>query len=131
MMPISAAQGLFKMKGSRCWLPLRDLATRGMELRVVAGTCFKTHRITCTLVLQWAADYDQPCLIVTNLPPTSVQHNVYACRYWIEWGFKDIKSGLLHWEQTKMTCPQRAERLWLVIRIALLWLTALGDAALT
>jgi hypothetical protein len=26
-----------------------------------------------------------------------------------------------------MTCPQRVERLWLVISISLLWLTAVGD----
>ena len=41
----------------------------------------------------------------------------------------DVKRGVFHWEQTKMTCPQRAERLWLVISIALLWLTSLGQAA--
>jgi hypothetical protein len=131
MMRVTLSQGLFKQKGCRCWRPLRDMVTRGMQPLVVVGICFKTHPIACTLVLQWDVDYDQPCLIVTNLPPASVQHNIYACRYWIECGFKDIKSGLLHWEQTKITCPQRAERLWLVISIALLWLTAVGAAALT
>ena len=29
-----------------------------------------------------------------------------------------------------MTCPRRAQRLWLVISIALLWLTAVGAATL-
>ena len=129
LMRIGGSQGLFKLKGARCWTPLRDLVTRGMQPRILQGTCFKGKPLTCTLVLQWAADYDSPCLIVTNLPPRQVQHNLYATRYWIECGFKDIKRGLLHWEQTKMTCPQRAERLWLVISIALLWLTAVGDAA--
>jgi hypothetical protein len=129
LMRIAGSQGLFKARGTRRWRPLRELTQRGMKPLVVPGQCFKGKPLTCTLIVQWAADYDQPCLIVTNLPPQNVQPNVYGIRYWIECGFKDIKRGLFHWEQTKMTCPQRAERLWLVISIALLWLTALGDAA--
>jgi hypothetical protein len=102
-----------------------------MEPTILTGTCFKVSPLTCTLVIQWGDEYEHPCLIVTTLQPHQVQHNIYAIRYWIECGFKDIKRGLLHWEQTKMTCPQRAERLWLVMSIALLWLTALGDQAAT
>ena len=102
-----------------------------MENQVMTGTCFKSNPITCTLILQWQADYDLPCLLVTNLRPQDVNHNIYAIRYWIECGFKDIKRGLFHWEQTKMTCPQRAERLWLVMSIALTLLTALGDTTPT
>lgn len=130
LMRIQGSQGLFKAKGARRWQPLRDLVQRGMQPQMIEGTCFKGKPLTCTLVLQWDAPYQQPCLIVTNLPPHCVQHQVYAIRYWIECGFKDIKRGLFHWEQTKMTCPHRAERLWLVISIALFWLTAVGQAAL-
>lgn len=122
-------QGLFKAKGQSKWRSVQSLAHRGMATQVIAGTCFKTHPIACTLVLQWQAEYDKPCLLVTDLPAQDVNHNIYSIRYWIESDFKDIKRGLLHWEQTKMTCPQRAERLWLVISIAMLWLTAVGDAA--
>jgi hypothetical protein len=95
----------------------------------LGGQCFKGNPITCTLVLQWTSEYDQPCVLVSNQPAAQVQHNVYGVRYWIECGFKDIKRGFFHWEQTKMTCPRRAERLWLVISIALLWVTAVGVAA--
>ncbi len=129
LMRIHGAQGLFKAKDTRRWLPLRELVQRGMKPQILEGRCFKGNPLACTLSMQWEAEYDQPCLIVTNLRPHQVQHNVYAIRYWIECGFKDIKRGLFHWEQTKMTCPQRVERLWLVISIALLWLTAVGDAA--
>ena len=131
LMRIEGSQGLFKVKGHRQWHPLRHFVYRGMENQVMTGTCFKSNPITCTLILQWQADYDLPCLLVTNLRPQDVNHNIYAIRYWIECGFKDIKRGLFHWEQTKMTCPQRAERLWLVMSIALLWLTAVGDATST
>jgi hypothetical protein len=129
MMRIHGSQGLFKAKGSRHWLTLRDLVTSGMTARVLEGKCFKGKKLTCTLSLQWAVEYDHPCLIVTNLRPQQVRHQIYSIRYWIECGFKDIKRGLFHWEQTKMVCPQRVERLWLVISISLLWLTAVGDAA--
>jgi hypothetical protein len=129
LMRISGSQGLFKARGARCWQLLRDLVKRGMDPLVLPGQCFKGQPVACTLVAQWDAEYDQPCLIVTNLHPQALQPNIYGIRYWIECGFKDIKRGLLHWEQTKMICPQRAARLWLVISIALLWLTALGDAA--
>ena len=100
-----------------------------MSPLILEGQCFKGNPLKCTLVLQWEADYDHPCLIVTNLRPQAVQPQIYSIRYWIECGFKDIKRALLHWEQTKMTDSQRAERLWLVISIALLWLTAVGEAA--
>jgi hypothetical protein len=50
-------------------------------------------------------------------------------RTWIEQGFKDCKRGGFHWEQTKMTDPQRATRLWLVIAVATLWAVLVGGAA--
>ena len=40
-------------------------------------------------------------------------------RFWIEDEYKDGKRGWFHWEQTKMTNPQRASRLWLVLGIVL------------
>jgi hypothetical protein len=61
--------------------------------------------------VQWHPPYAQPCLIVTNLPAACIQPQVYTLRYWIECGFKDIKRGFFHWEQTKMTSPARVQRL--------------------
>lgn len=128
-MRIGWSQGLFKRKGARVWLPIRDWLYKGMTPMSLEGHCFKGNPIACTLVLQWDAQYDQPCVLVSNLAVHQVQHNIYGVRYWIECGFKDVKRGFFHWEQTKMTCPRRAERLWLVIAIALLWVTAVGEAA--
>lgn len=128
-MRINWSQGLFQPKDTQTWVPIRDFVYRGMSPIVLEGRCFKGKPIDCTLILQWDEAYEQPCVLVSNLTPEQVQHNVYAIRYWIECGFKDIKRGLFHWEHCKMTCPLRVERLWLVISIALLWLTALGDQA--
>ena len=126
-MRIESGQALFKPKGERRWLSLSHLVYKGMPAFNMEGTCFKGKPLQCTLSLQWGADCDKPCLIVTSLPPKAVKPALYALRYWIECGFKDFKRGFFHWEQTKMTCPQRAQRLWLVMSIALLWLTALGE----
>ncbi len=131
MMRINGGQGLFRPLGRCQWLPLSRLVKRGMTPRILSGHCFKGHPLRCQLILQWEQPYQSPCLIVTNLPASQIQQNVYAIRYWVECGFKDFKRGLFHWEQTKMTCPKRAERLWLVMSIAMLWLTVIGDTALT
>ena len=128
MMRISGGQGIFKAKGARQGHRIQTYLYRGMKPLVLEGVCFSSNPLTCILIMQWEAAYDQPCLIVTNLPPHAIQSQIYGIRYWIECGFKDVKRGLFHWEQTKMTDPKRAERLWLVISIALLWLTAVGDS---
>jgi len=130
MMRINGGQGLFRPLGRCKWLPLRRLVKRGMSPRTHSGHCFKGNPLRCQLIVQWEQQYKSPCLIVTNLPTSKIQPNIYAIRYWIECGFKDFKRGLFHWEQTKMTCPKRAERLWLVMSIAMLWLTVIGDTAL-
>src|SRR3990172_4447925 len=108
------------------WLPLAQLATCGMQPSLYTLICFKADPLACTLLVEWDARYDQPCLVVTDLCPRAARHETYHLRGWIESGFKDLKRGGLHWEQSKMTCPQRAERLWLVMSIALLYLVALG-----
>ena len=50
-------------------------------------------------------------------------------RTWIEHGFKASKRGGWHWEQTKMTDPARAERMWLHIALATLWVVSVGGEA--
>ncbi|GAB5492518.1 MAG: hypothetical protein Phog2KO_27330 [Phototrophicaceae bacterium] len=128
-MRIEGGQGFFQPKGQSTWVSLKSLAHQGMLPIALEGICFKGNPLPCTLLIQWAEAYDKPCFIVSNIAITAVNHQLYGIRYWIECSFKDIKRGLFHWEQTKMTDPQRAERLWLVISIGLLWLTSVGESA--
>ena len=53
----------------------------------------------------------------------------YGLRAWIEQGFKITKRGGWQWQQTRMTDPQRAARLWLAVAVATLWLLSVGGAA--
>jgi len=123
-------QGLVRPHGQVAFRPLRSLVSVGEAWR---GTveCFKTaaSRLSCTLVARWEAGYTDPWLIVTDLPPETSDALWYGMRSWIEQGFKDCKRGGWHWEQTKMTDPARANRLWLVMAVATLWVVSVGGAA--
>ncbi len=50
-------------------------------------------------------------------------------RAWIEQGFRAIKRGGWQWNGTRMTDPRRAERLWLAVSVATLWLLSVGGEA--
>ena len=47
-------------------------------------------------------------------------------RAWIEHGYKLLKSAGWHWDQTRMTDCDRAERLWLVLAVATRYVLAVG-----
>ena len=90
--------------------------------------CFTeaSSRLDCTLVARWDADYQDPWLIVTDLLPAQADVAWYAMRAWIECGFKDTKRGGWNWHYTKMQDPARAERHWLVMAVATLWVVSVG-----
>lgn len=123
-MRVSPEQGLCRAPGG-VWFPLRDLVRYGMRPTAYRLYCFKGHPLLATVVVEWALEYEKPCVVLTDIMPRQATVQTYHLRYWIEAGFKDLKRGGLRWEQTKMTCPKRAERLWLVMSVALLYLTSL------
>jgi hypothetical protein len=92
--------------------------------------CFKSDPVWATLLtVHDPTRHEHPWLILTDLPPQTAQIAWYGMRMWIERGFKHIKRAGWHWEQTKITEPDRVERLWLVMSVATLWVLALGSAA--
>jgi len=93
--------------------------------------CFsqETSRLQCTLLARWDEGYEEVWLIVTDLAPEQATVVWYGMRSWIEGGFKDTKRGGWHWHQTKMVDPKRAERLWLAIAVATLWVVSVGGEA--
>ncbi|MGK7878376.1 MAG: transposase, partial [Xenococcaceae cyanobacterium] len=92
-------------------------------------SCFSTNTLECTLLARWDEGYSDPWLIVTDLAEQQAEICWYGLRSWIECLFKDIKRGGFQWHLTKMTDPQRAERLWLAIAVATLWLVSVGGKA--
>lgn len=122
--------GYFRPLASPRWRPLLSACRQGGAVRRWQAVCFKTRQtqLRCTLLAWWPAQQETPWLIVTDLSPRQAQVAWYGLRCWIEAGFKDTKRGGWHWEQTKMKDPQRAERLWLAMAVATLYVVSLEAA---
>lgn len=121
-------QGNFRPRGEG---KFRSLATAAPE--VGSAWCGKVDcfsgeisRLQCTLLARWDQGYEEVWLIVTDLVPAQATAVWYGMRSWIEGGFKDTKRGGWGWHQTKMVDPERAERLWLAIAVATLWVVSVG-----
>src|SRR5262249_10421717 len=91
--------------------------------------CFvqKKCRLRCTLLVEWAAGYEHPWVVITDLPAEEANIAWYALRAWIEAGFKDLKRGGWGWHHSKMREASRVERLWLAMAVALVWTVRLGS----
>jgi hypothetical protein len=90
--------------------------------------CFTeaSSRLDCTLVACWDEGHEERWFILTDLFPAQADIAWYAMRSWIECGFKDTKRGGWNWHHTKMSDPRRAERHWLVMAVATLWVISVG-----
>jgi hypothetical protein len=87
------------------------------------------RRLECTLMACWEPGYDGPWFLVTDLAPDQAEGLWYGMRSWIEGGFKLLKSGGWQWQATRMTEPDRVERLWLVMAVATCYVLAAGGEA--
>lgn len=124
-------QGTVRPHGEMRFRPLTSLIHLGGPDWSGSVECFSTPqaRLTCTLLARWQPGYTDPWFILTDLDPAWASVAWYGMRSWIEAGFKDLKRGGWHWEQTKMTDPERASRLWLVMAVATLWVVSVGAEA--
>jgi hypothetical protein len=123
--------GTFRPAGEQRYAPLRSFAPApGTAWRGV-GTAFQgpDRRLECTLLARWEAGYREPWLVLTDLPPEAADACFYGLRAWIEQGFKITKRAGWQWQRTRMSDPARAERLWLAVAVATLWLLSVGGEA--
>jgi hypothetical protein len=123
--------GNFRPQGKAGFRPLSTVVPKAGSSWSDQIDCFSTKkcRLNCTLLARWDEGYDEPWLILTDLLPDEANIAWYGMRNWIEQGYKDCKRGGLRWEQTKMTDPDRATRLWLVIAVTTLWIVSVGGQA--
>ena len=84
------------------------------------------ERMEGTVLMRWEKGYEEKLVVVTDLGEKEGNAAWYQMRFWIEDEYKDHKSGGWGWEQTKMEDPQRAERLWLAMAVAMLMTVLLG-----
>ena len=95
---------------------------------VGTGTAFSDRNIRrrVTMVVVWDHGQKERWVLMTDLPPDEVGVNWYALRFWIELGFKGIKSMGWQWDKTRRTDPTRVARHWLVLAVATLLSLAYG-----
>ena len=109
-------------------LPARAFVPRPDTAWIGSGTAFSTPaaKRRCTLLAVWYVEQEEPWIILTDLPPDQVGVSWYALRFWIELGFKAIKSLGWKWDKTRRTDPARISRHWLVLSVATLLALAYG-----
>jgi hypothetical protein len=118
--------GKFRPQGWHKFYPLGSFATREGSRFAAEGLAYSGAKLPCTLLACRVAGYADAWLVLTDLPAASSDPCWYALRSWIEQGFKVIKRGGWQWQRTRMSDPTRAERLWVVVSLATLWLVEVG-----
>lgn len=124
---INHHQGQFQGSNQSQWQPLSQVVATVGEHVQQQVRCFKENTLECTLLGCWELGYQEPWLIVTDLAPTEANVLWYGFRAWIECSYRDLKSDGWQWQNTRLQDPQRAERLWLAMAVAMLWVVTLGS----
>ena len=137
-------QGQYCNLSSNDWKHLATVVTAKKPNWSGQITCFKSNPINCTLLAQWDDAYVDPWLILTDLKPVeadvrwaargSVQvassdalgDSALRFRSWIECSYRDFKSDGWQWHKTRLRQPDRAERHWLAMSVAMLWMLTIG-----
>lgn len=123
------ARGFHRTSVDGPWEPLAAVVRQPGDRWIGQTTCFKGQPVPCTLLAAWDATYADPWLVITDLAPDAATWAWYGMRGWIEHGFKDLKRGGWHWEQTKMTDPERIARWWVLLAVATVWVVSVGGEA--
>ncbi len=120
----------FRPAGQAKFYWLRELCGQVGQRWRGHGTAFSTRecQLECTLVAWWGEGHAEPWYLLTDLPPDGCDAQWYGLRSWCEQGFKVFKRGGWQWQQTQMTDPARAARLWLALAVATLWVISVGSA---
>jgi hypothetical protein len=119
----------FRPAGQAHWYWLRELVNHEGERWQGQGNAFSSpqSRLPCTLLAWWGKGHEEPWFILTDLSAQGCDAAWYGLRTWCEQGFKCNKRGGWQWQQTRMTDPARASRLWLALAVASLWMVTLGS----
>ena len=122
----------FRAAGSRSNRPVSSFVPEVGQRWQGRGVAFPRRprrRLACTLLVCWEAGHDEPWFVLTDLEPDQSESLWYGMRAWIEQGFKLLKRGGWQWQTTRMTDPDRASRLWLVLAVATRYVLAVGGEA--
>ena len=122
----------FRRNGSRSSVPVTAFVPKVGQRWQGRGVAFpkKAHATARLHALGLlGAGHDEPWFVLTDLGPDQSEGLWYGMRAWIEHGFKLLKHGGWQWQKTRMTDPERASRLWLVLAVATRYVLAVGGEA--
>lgn len=122
-------QGYFRPNDQEHWYRLKDLLPGPGRYYLGQGHLFKTDPMACTLIALWEEGYSEPWLLMSDLAVAHIYGTFYGLRAWIEQGFRTIKSGAYHSERLRVVDPERAERIWLVLAVSMLWTHAIEGSS--
>jgi hypothetical protein len=88
------------------------------------GQAFKKGSRSCVLAAVWLEGQREACYVLTDAPPAEALF--YSLRFWIEPGFRTLKSLGLQWESCRRTGLERSARHLLVLAISLVYVLATG-----
>ncbi len=108
----------FQPEGQTQRVPVRSLITGPGDLWVGTGRAFRTEPLDSTLIVWQAYGQAQPWVLLTDTPVAQTEPTLYACRNWIEQGFRGLKTVGWKWHKTRRLDPTRVGRHWLVLAIA-------------
>ena len=120
----------FQPQGQTPRVPVRTLIAGAGDLWVGTGRAFRDEPLDGTLIVLQAYGQRQPWVLLTDTPVTQTEPTLYACRNWIEQGFRGLTT-VGHplggkWHKTRRRDPVRVGRHWLVLALATLLAVAYG-----
>jgi hypothetical protein len=90
----------------------------------------KAGWLSASLHAIWEVGYKEAWFLISNAPDSLTRQGwLYACRYWQEAAFRDLKSDGWHWQSARIFSPDHANRLLLVLCLAYAWMLTLGTCA--
>lgn len=111
-------------------VPFHRLAPRcGTQWQGEVHAFQKAGWLPCWAAASWERGHAEPWLLLTNYP--GAQSNWYSIRMWEEAAFKDFKSAGWQWQRSHVWDPDHANRLWLVMALAYVWVVSLGTWVLS
>src|SRR5258708_33341362 len=117
-----------RAEGEETLRPIGERVTRRGRKWVGQGEWSEQgERLRGTLLVCWETGYEEKLAVVTDETGEDAQVAFYQMRFWTEDGFKDQKRGGWRWEQTKMSDPERASRLWFAMAVTMLWAVRVGS----
>ena len=110
------------------WIKAGELASKGEGhlFRKVKVTRDRKVKWVVNLLTLWGENQDEPWLLISDLEEEEKIEESYKGRYWIEEMFSDHKSRGLNLEVTRITDPDRLERLLVAVVLCYIWIMEIG-----